>query len=204
MKRKVRVGFDFDGVVAYNPFRVVRAPLAFVKRNILGVKKLKFWYPKSKWQQIFWIILHESSIYPAKGIDLLRKMVADGAIEAHLITGRYSFLDNHLSSWLKRHKLNIIFKTINLNKGNEQPHLFKARLINKYKLDYFIEDNLDIVTYLHGRQKAQIFWIFNVIDRYHPHPHKYPYLKKALEEIDKETKTPAKFQANSYNLNPKN
>ncbi len=184
-RRKIKVGLDFDGVIAYNPFRVVRYPIAYFKRNILGIKKLRFWYPEKAWQQIFWVFLHESSIFPAKGTDLLQKLVREGKIEAHLISARYSFLDKHLLRWLKKHRLDNLFTTINFNKDDEQPHLFKEKMIQKRDVDFYVEDNLDIVKYLHGRSKAKVYWIYNILDRRFPHPYKYPYLEKALGEIQK-------------------
>lgn len=191
VKRKIKVGLDFDGVVAYNPFRVIRAVMSFLKRDLLGMKKLKFWYPQKRWEQIFWIVVHQSSIFPARGVDLLETLVKEGKIEAHLVTARYSFLDNHLYNWLKKYKLTHIFKTITLNKHDEQPHIFKEKMIEEFKLDYFIEDNLDIVKYLHTRQETasmkhtKIYWIYNILDRFVDYPHKFPYLEKALEEIVK-------------------
>ena len=50
-------------------------------------------------------------------------------------------------------------------------------------LDYFIEDNLDIVNYLSTRTKIRVMWIYNILDRNNPYIYKYPYLKKALEAI---------------------
>lgn len=183
MVRKIRVGLDFDGVVAYNPFRLIRSFISFFKHNIFGIKKLSFWYPKKHWQQIFWIIVHESSVFPARGTKLLEQLVKEGRIEAHLVTARYSFLDDHLNNWLKKYKLTHLFTTITLNKKDEQPHIFKEKMIEKHKLDFFIEDNWDIVKYLHGKSQTKIFWIYNVLDRGQKHPHKFPYLQKALEEI---------------------
>lgn len=191
-KRVVKVGFDFDGVIAYNPFRVARSLISFVKKDILGIKKIGFWYPKHRWQQIFWIILHESSVYPAKGIDLLKTMVKEGKIEAHLVTARYSFLDDHLNNWLKKYKLTNLFKTITINKNDEQPHIFKAKMIEKQNLDFFVEDNLDIVRYLNKQPQTtnhkpptRIYWIYNILDRFVEYPHKFPYLEKALKDIEK-------------------
>lgn len=183
MKKPIKVGFDFDGVIAYNPFRIIRAPIAYVKENVFGQKKLSFYYPTSKLQQIFWKIIHESSIFPAKGIFLLRKLVEERNIEAHIITARYSFLDKQLYAWLERKNIRNLFKSINLNKKDEQPHLFKEKIVRERDLDIFIEDNLDIVKHLHGRGKAKIYWIYNVLDRNYQHPHKFPYLEKALEKI---------------------
>jgi hypothetical protein len=206
MKKKViRIGFDFDGVVAYNPFRVIRVIVSFAKSKIFGVKKLKFWYPTYCWQKWYWIVVHESSAYPAKGTDLLKKKVNAGEIEAHLITGRYSFLDHSLNRWLRRFKLNKVFKCINLNSDDEQPHVFKERRIKELKLDYYIEDNWDIVHYLDQKSKipptprlrraskdqksgTKIFWIYNILDRGVEYPYKFPYLEKAIHEINKISK----------------
>lgn len=184
-KKVVRVGFDFDGVVAYNPLRIFRTCVAYVKRNVLGIKKLSFIYPQGYLQRVLWTIVHESSVFPSKGTDLMKQLAKDKKIEAYLVTGRYSFLDNQLSKWLEKNKLKHIFKSVNINKENNQPHLFKEEFIRKYKLDYFIEDNLDIVEYLSREQRTTIMWIYNILDRNHPYKYKYPYLEKALEDIMK-------------------
>lgn len=191
MSRKIiRVGFDFDGVVAYNPLRIFRTLISSTKRNIMGIRKLNFIYPQGPLQRFVWTLLHESSVFPAKGVDLLKESVSNGLIEAHIVTGRYSFLDNQLYTWLNRYKLKQYFRTVNLNLKDEQPHLFKERIIDKYRLEYFIEDNLDIVEYLDSRGKrkgesgkGKILWIYNLLDRNHPYRYKYPYLEKALEAI---------------------
>jgi len=194
MSKLIRIGFDFDGVIAYNPFRIVRAPVSYIKRNVIGKKKLSFYYPKSPIQKYIWTMLHNSSVIPAKGIGLFKDLVEKKHIEAHLITGRYSFLDNHLETWLAKYGLKSYFKTINLNKKDEQPHQFKHRMIRHYNLDYFIEDNLDIVEYLSSqfnsaatghksKDRTKIYWIYNILDMNHPHALKHPYLGKVLEEI---------------------
>lgn len=191
MAKKIKVGLDFDGVIAYNPFRVIRVIISFIKQQVFGIKRLKFWYPKKRWQQFFWILVHQSSIFPAKGVDLLARLVKEGKIEAHLVTARYSFLDNHLYNWLKKYKLTHLFKSVTLNKHDEQPHIFKGKFIEKQGFDYFIEDNLDIVKYLHTKQETRgmkhtkIYWIYNILDRFIEYPHKFPYLEKALEDIER-------------------
>lgn len=190
MKKKIRIGLDFDGVVAYNPFRVIRSPWAFFKRNFLGVKKLTFYYPDNKFKRFIWKIMHDSSMFPAKGTNLLNKLKTDKEYELHLVTGRYSFLDGHLNSWLDKYNLKKYFKTINLNRFDEQPHLFKEKMIKKFSLEIFVEDNWDIVEYLSQKKdlNCEIYWIYNLLDRFRPYPNKFPYLEKALEEIIKSIK----------------
>lgn len=184
-KKIIRVGLDFDGVVAYNPFRIIRAPIKWFKREVLGIKKLTFFVPKNWWQKFLWSIVHESSVFPATGMDLLRSMAKDEKYEFHLITARFGFLKDNLSSWLMRYHAKNLFKSINVNENCEQPHKYKLRMVKKLDLDYFVEDNLDIVSHLLGKVKTNIFWIYNFMDSRHVYPHKFPYLRKALEEIGK-------------------
>ena len=179
-KRKLRVGLDFDGVVAYNPARIIRAPVKWFKREVLGIKKLSFFVPKNWWQRLAWTAVHESSIWPATGIELLKKMVNEGRIEVHLITGRFNLLEANTNAWLEKNGLTSYFKTVNINLKCAQPHLFKQKIVTKLKLDYYVEDNLDIVLYLQNKVKAHVFWIYNFMDMRHPYPDKFPYLKKAL------------------------
>lgn len=183
MKRKIRIGLDFDGVVAYNPFRVVRSPISFFKREILGIKKLRFFVPQAKWERIFWIIIHESSVFPARGTGLLKELATRDDVEFYLITARFSFLQPSLYRWLDRYGLRKVFKEVHMNLHDEQPHVHKLQTINKLKLDYFVEDNLDIVSYLSGKTQTKIFWIYNLSDRKVPYPNKYPVLEESLRAI---------------------
>ncbi|TSC85741.1 MAG: hypothetical protein G01um101416_812 [Microgenomates group bacterium Gr01-1014_16] len=174
-----RIGLDFDGVVVYDPVRIIRAPVKWFKKNVLKKNKLSFFVPKNSWQRWVWKTIFSSSIWPAKGIDLLRQTSRNKNVEMHLITGRFDFMDAHLENWLTKYKLNGSFKSVNINR-QEQPHLFKERMINELKLDYFVEDNLDVVLYLAPRVKAKILWIYNILDANKNYGDRFPYLEKAL------------------------
>src|SRR5690349_1475081 len=104
MKKKMKVGIDFDGVLAYNPFRVIRAPITYVKKQIFHQRKTHFYVPQTELERVIWTVLHESSVFPAQGVELLREKVAAGEIEAHLVTARYSFLQKNLYAWLDHHQ----------------------------------------------------------------------------------------------------
>lgn len=181
--KKIVVGIDFDGVIAYNPFRIIRLPISILKRKLFKMHKLTFFSPKNDFERLAWILIHESSIFPAQGVELLKKLVAENKIELHLVTARYHFLDKQLIRWLKNNQLYDLFKTINLNLADEQPHLYKERMLNKYHFDYYIEDNLDIVRHLNATTKSKILWIYNILDKDYPYKEKYPYLEKALQSI---------------------
>ncbi len=181
--RTIKIGLDFDGVVAYSPLRLLRLPVALVKRHVLGIHKTHFWVPKTPMEKQVWSLAFSTSVFPARGTALLRQFVADGVIEAHLVTARFSFMQDQLDDWLDRRGMRQVFTSVKLNKKNEQPHRFKERIIAAKHFDYFIEDNLDIVRYLSGRTKTNVFWIYNLLDHFTPYPHKFPYLEKALTAI---------------------
>jgi uncharacterized HAD superfamily protein len=185
---KIKVGIDFDGVIAYNPFRIIRAPIVYIKHNLLGVKNTRFYIPQTNFQKLIWKLMHESSFFPAKGVDLLKSLTADNVIEAHLITARYSFLQKSLYRWLDRNNLRKVFTSITLNAKDEQPHVYKERTVRNLGLDYFIEDNWDVVDYISQKKHTRVFWIYNIFDREIEYPDKYPYLEKALGEIQRHRK----------------
>lgn len=186
-KKKLRVGFDLDGVLLYNPARVARPLVAVFKRYILQKKKTKFFIPKSKPQKMFWMFLHYSSFIPASGLDEIRKLAHNDQIEAYIITGRFSFLERDFMRWVKRiNGKSNHFKEVYLNKKNEQPHLFKKRMIEELDLDVFVEDNWNIVQQLRQQKsKVKVLWIYNVFDRHIDYEYKFPDLKKAVEYIKK-------------------
>lgn len=184
MKKPIVVGFDFDGVVAYNPARLLRFPISYVKQHIFGVHTIKFFVPKNAIERMFWSLAHESSMFPSVGASHLRQLVKEGVIEAHLVTSRFDFLEPNLRRFLKRWHLSDTFTTVTLNRNEEQPHEFKERVIRAKKFDYFVEDNLDIVSHLAKKNVVtEVHWIYNIFDRNTQYPYKYPYLKKSLERI---------------------
>ena len=186
--KKLRIGFDFDGVIAYNPLRVLRAPVMTVRKWFFTKEDLVFPVPQKRPFRLLWALAHETSFYPSYGLSNLKKLMEDGKIEGYLVTGRYSFLETSLSKWLKKHGLETAFKGVYLNRDNRQPHSFKEEMIKKLKLNMFVEDNWDIVTYLSQKfskssSKVDIHWIYNLLDRTKPYEKKYPHLKKFIDSL---------------------
>ncbi len=184
MARKIKIGLDFDGVVAYNPFRIIRAPIKWLKREVLGIRKLTFFVPKNDLERLMWTLIHESSLFPGDGISLLKTLMKRDDLEFHLITARFGFLEKNLMGWLKRNGLENKFASINVNHLSEQPHLYKQRVVEGLKLDFFVEDNLDIVEHLSKSTGTKIFWICNIIDMRHKFPNKFTSLRGALQAMD--------------------
>jgi len=59
-------------------------------------------------------------------------------------------------------------------------------MCQKFKFDYYIEDNWDIVNSLNGKTRTKLFWIYNILDRGRKYSFKFPYLKLALEQIKRD------------------
>jgi len=110
-------------------------------------------------------------------------MVKEGKIEAYLITARYNFLGASVLKWVKKNNLNSTFKGVYFNSLDEQPHEFKDRMINKLKLDMYVEDNFDIVEHISRNPKVKVVWIYNILDRHIQFEWKAPTLQKAIERF---------------------
>ena len=179
----IRIGFDFDGVVAYNPLRIVRGPITYVKRRILKKKKTEFYIPTSWFMKFIFWLPHQWSFFPGRGIYTVKQLVNEGKVEACIVSGRYGYLDGQIPQWLKRRGLETTFPAVYANKNNEQPHVYKERMIKTLQLDYFIEDNFDIVSYLHTRTKTKIYWIYNVFDKGQAYAYKYASVAAILKTL---------------------
>ncbi len=190
--RPLRVGFDFDGVVLFNPARTLRPFISLLKAKQVGVKRkhLEFFHPQTKFSQTMWWVAHQTSLLPADGLSLLRRMVDDHQVEAHVITGRNAYLKPDLLWKLRVFGLAPIFSSVQITADpKEQPHLFKEKIIKSLKLDVFVEDNWDIVTYLvsvfdqKDPGQPRILWITNRFDRRLEYPYRFNSLKPCLEYI---------------------
>ena len=56
-------------------------------------------------------------------------------------------------------------------------------MIDKLKLDLYVEDNWDIVSYLNLKSKIKIFWIYNILDRNKRFLNKFPSLNSVIIKI---------------------
>ncbi|MFZ1548911.1 MAG: hypothetical protein WAT72_00240 [Microgenomates group bacterium] len=189
-KKPLKVGFDLDGVILYNPVRVLRPFSAFTSKLLFHKKKTSFYIPRSPIMKFAWYLLHKTSFVPARGLKELKKLVEDNKIEAHLITARYSSLTHDFEKWMKSIHADDIFASHRHNVNNEQPHEFKKNTIEKLGLDVFVEDNWDIVKELRpkvdrpqGDKSTKIFWITNFLDSNITHDYKFHNLRGAINRL---------------------
>jgi len=190
MKNKVlKVGFDLDGVLLYNPVRIFRPIIYFIKKYILKRKTNQFYYPKNKLEQLIWLFLHKSSLFPAPGVKEIKQLIKEKKIKAYVISARYESLKEDFLFWKKKIDPENLFSSWYYNEKNDQPHLYKEKMIKKLNLDIFVEDNWDIVKYLKTQnsklksgKKTKIFWIYNLLDRNIKYWYKFSSLKEVIKK----------------------
>ena len=195
--KKLRVGFDLDGVLLYNPARIARPIIVFFKKILLKKEVDKFHYPRTKLEKLIWLMFHKVVFGPAFGYDELKNLVRLKKINAYIITGRNESLKKDFFQWMKKLEAEKYFSGSYFNDKNDQPYLFKEKMINKLKLDLYIEDNWDIVKHIEsqskinppaGEQKLKVFWIYNIFDKNKSFPNKFSSLNSVINKIKELTR----------------
>lgn len=183
IKPTLKIGFDLDGVLLYNPARIVRPIIVRFKKIFLPAEVNKFHLPKTSFQKLIWNFLHKSSFMAADGIDDIKMLVNEKKIEAFIVSARYDSLKEDFNKWLKILEARKYFAGIYYNDDDEQPQYFKEKMIKKLKLDVFVEDNWDIVKYLNFKFKIsnlKLLWIYNFLDRNINYQLKFSSLKNMM------------------------
>ena len=155
-KKTIKVGFDLDGVLADKPPLVPKFLLEYLFRGGDG-GKLHYRYPKLKPEIWLRKLSHFYLFRPPikRNIDFAKKLKKRG-YRLYLISSRYSFLERETKIWLKRRGLDSLFEEIFLNLKDDQPHIFKEKILQKIRPDYYFEDDQEIVDFLRGKIGEEI------------------------------------------------
>lgn len=157
--QKVRIGFDLDGIfIDSPPFIPKRIIEKLYKRSD---NALSYRIP-GKAEQKIRVLSHFPIIRPPikKNISSLIQTSKNKDINLYLISSRFSFLKKRTSQWDEKNKLLNYFKKVFFNDRDEQPHLFKNRVIREEKIEKFIDDDIDLLKYLAKENpKVEFFWL---------------------------------------------
>lgn len=182
--KPIKVGFDLDGTILYNPARITRPISVIVKKYLFNKTKVSFYHPETPLQIFIWKIVHLSSLFIEKGFDDILDLAKENKIEAYIISSRFACLKGGFNWWMNRLKVNGHFKGLYHNDKDEQPHLYKERMLKKLKLDYYVEDNYNIANHLSKTTDATIIWIYNIFDRNLIHSLKFPHIKQVSKFLN--------------------
>jgi hypothetical protein len=95
-------------------------------------------------------------------------------------------LQSDFNRWVKKLNGHVYFKGTYHNTEDLQPHTFKEKKIKELGLDYFIEDNWDIVQHINKTTKTKVIWITNLLDKEIDYDLKFLSLHDAMKFIRKE------------------
>jgi hypothetical protein len=178
-RKPIKVGFDLDGVLFFNPLRFVRGPLDLIKKG--GTLQ---YIPKTRIEQALWRIIHMSSFTPAAGWQTIRALTKAGLIEPYVITARFKCLQKDFERCMEIVDAPDYFAGYYQNLQDEQPHIFKERMIKELGIEYYVEDNWNIVEYLTKTTSTQVLWVSNLFDANIEFERRFNSLAEALQEIE--------------------
>lgn len=177
--KPIKVGFDLDGVLFFNPLRFVRGPLDLIKKGAT----LEY-IPKTRIEQYLWRIIHMSSFTPASGWQRIRELSDAGLIEPYVITARFQCLQKDFERCMQIVNARDYFAGCYQNLQDEQPHKYKERMIKELGIEYYVEDNWNIVEHLVKTTSANILWVSNMFDANIEFERRFNNLSEALQELE--------------------
>ena len=155
----MNIGFDLDKVfIDYPPLVPDIIFDKLYKRKDNGILLYRIpGYP----EQLLRKATHFPFLRPAikKNLEFL-KNISKKDNKLYLISSRYKFLEGTTMQLVKRYGLDKIFDGMYFNFVNEQPHLFKDKVINQLHLDLYIDDDLSLLRHVaKNNEKTKFFWL---------------------------------------------
>jgi hypothetical protein len=155
----MNIGFDLDKVFINTPPFIPKDIIEkLYKKRDNGV--LLYRIP-GKPEQIVRRLSHLPLLRPAikDNLDFLRSIPKDKN-KLYLISSRFKFLEDSTEKIIKKYNFDKIFNAMFFNFSNEQPHIFKNRIIRNLKLDYYIDDDLSLINYVaKNNPNTTFFWL---------------------------------------------
>lgn len=156
----MRIGFDLDEIfVTHPPF----VPGWLIERLYRGKTNgaLQYRIPGKVEQEIRKFSHMPFFRHPIKkNIAYVKNLTQKKDDAFFLISSRFGFLQNPTEKIVKKYGIDKIFHKIYFNYENEQPHVFKDRVIKETKITIFIDDDIYLLKYLaKENKKTQFFWL---------------------------------------------
>lgn len=160
----MNIGFDLDGIFIDKPPFVPKELIELLYKGT-EKKELKYRTP-GRLEQVIRKISHHKVFRPPikKNIIILKKLNKLNKLKTHryhLVTGRFFFIHKQTERILNNYDLYELFEQKSLNILNEQPHIFKNKMIKKLKIKRFVDDDLDILNFLSKKNPDIIFYWLN-------------------------------------------
>lgn len=156
----MNIGIDLDNVlISYPPFIPDKLIDKLYKKKSNGVLVYKI---PSFPEQVFRKATHISFLRPPikKNLEFIKSIPKDKN-KLYLISSRFKFLKKNTERLTKKYGLDKIFDGLYFNYDNEQPHLFKDRIIKQLGIDIYIDDDIHLLKYAAKQNKKTMFFWLN-------------------------------------------
>lgn len=154
----MKIGFDLDKVFINTPPFVPSTLIdKLYKKRANGV--LLYRIP-NKYEQRFRQLTHIPLLRPPikENIHALQHMTTKNNY-LYLISSRFSFLEKITDELIKKNSFTNLFTKMYFNYKDEQPHVFKDRIIKSLHLDKYIDDDFQLISYVAKRNpETKFFW----------------------------------------------
>jgi len=163
MSKKIKIAFDLDGVIIDKPPFIPKKLLEWLFK---GTKKdgLHYRFPATKFEQWIRKLSHFWLFRPPikKNIEFIKKLAKNPKYELYIVSGRYSFLEKETEIWLTKRGLGKILKKVYINVTDNQPHLFKEKILKSLKPQIFVDDDSFLTDYLVEKIPNQKIFYFSL------------------------------------------
>lgn len=159
----MKIGFDFDKVFVNFPPLVPDVLIDYLYKNHKkNTRKKSIYRFPGKIEQQIRIASHLPFLRRPinQNIEILKHLSKKSDVQMYLVSSRFSFLEQRTEKLLENYGLKQYFKGLYFNFNDGQPHEFKYEKIRALKLDYYVDDDLDLLKYLLSKKmKTKLFWL---------------------------------------------
>lgn len=160
----MNLGFDFDKIfIDYPPFVPHTLIDRLYKKRADGV--LSYRIP-SRPEQLIRLLTHHPRFRPpiVENIAFIKNLSKQKEHKYYLISSRFGFLKNITRKLISLHGLDTAFDAMHFNFENNQPHIFKNKVLQKFKIDRYVDDDLPLLKFLASENpKTTLFWLNNKV-----------------------------------------
>lgn len=155
----LKIAFDLDGVVASPILDGLLINLRILKEHLIKSigHRSDYFYPKSAEERFVWVLLNKLR-KPASDFNCLRLLKNRNAVTTFLITSRFKFLEKDTFEWLRKYDLEKLFDKIYINNTDMDPREFKIRTLNENSINYYLDDDVEIIENIRTQVKTKIYW----------------------------------------------
>jgi len=159
-QRIIKIGVDLDGVIARHSLGGFWVILRKLKERLLKTTHSQKWYyPSTFLEKFAWKVINWLRIPFADKDGFFASLAGGNKAKFYLVTSRFKFLEKLTADWLKKYHLDQYFAEVLINNKDINPLIFKTEIIKERGLDFFIDDDLEVIDYLKKNIGAKLFWV---------------------------------------------